>query len=221
MRESMTAASSCRSSFSFDLASSIHKYLTDTPESCTPQAAAKHVNAARSVHASPAKSDLRGSLEVFLKAPLSPDKAVSTPVPVVKPAEQHSAALGTTQVLSTACSPASTRTSSSAESATQGLSKRERVYDAAAAKPRAALWATECEDFITPWYTYAARFLMLPLGALSLYFIYWRWCVLPLNSTDSHACVHAAVCVQCVFMEQAVITRTCAQNCFYIQHLNR
>jgi cellulose synthase/poly-beta-1,6-N-acetylglucosamine synthase-like glycosyltransferase len=40
----------------------------------------------------------------------------------------------------------------------------------------AANWlATEDEDFITPWYTYAMRVLMFPLGALIFYFIYWRW----------------------------------------------
>ena len=44
----------------------------------------------------------------------------------------------------------------------------------AAAEEAAAWGSTEDDDFVTPWYTYAMRALMFPLGFLIFYFIFWR-----------------------------------------------
>jgi hypothetical protein len=89
-------------------------------------------------------------------------------------------------------------------------------YSEEAQKPRVAMWATECEDFLTPWYTYAARALMLPLGALSLYFIYWRWYVLPLSSIvllcDAVTTQHTrTACLTCIASSRLLCVSS-AQN---------
>lgn len=53
--------------------------------------------------------------------------------------------------------------------------REEMIFDASSQEKGASTWATEDRDFVTPWYTYAIRFLMFPLGVLIFYFMYWRW----------------------------------------------
>jgi cellulose synthase/poly-beta-1,6-N-acetylglucosamine synthase-like glycosyltransferase len=72
-----------------------------------------------------------------------------------------------------------------------------------AAEEEAANWlATEDEDFVTPWYTHAMRVLMVPLGVLIFYFIYWRWYNYPRsNIWWSDMCAYAfIICEQVCFL---------------------
>jgi cellulose synthase/poly-beta-1,6-N-acetylglucosamine synthase-like glycosyltransferase len=72
-----------------------------------------------------------------------------------------------------------------------------------AAEEEAANWlASEDEDFVTPWYTHAMRALMVPLGALIFYFIYWRWYNYPRsNIWWSDMCAYAfIICEQVCFL---------------------